>query len=80
MARSDSVDVAAQAHYTTSKIQPVEYIMANNLDFLEGNVVKYVSRYRAKGGVEDLKKARVYLDWLIQREETGVIEMRKETK
>lgn len=69
MAKSN--DVAAQAHYTASAIQPVEYIVANNLDFLEGNVVKYVSRWRQKGGVEDLRKAAVYLGWLIEREDKG---------
>jgi hypothetical protein len=39
---------------------------ANNLGYLEGNVVKYVSRWKDKGGVEDLKKARHYLDKLIE--------------
>ena len=66
-------DVKAQDHYTASSIQPVEYIVANGMDFLAGNVVKYVTRFRAKNGVEDLKKARVYLDWLIEREECGKI-------
>ena len=69
----ESKDVAAQAHYTASTIQPIEYILANRLDFLEGNCIKYISRYRHKNGVEDLKKARVYLDWLIEREESGTI-------
>ena len=49
-------------------IQPLEYIMANELDFLEGNVIKYVSRYPHKGGVNDLLKARTYLEKLIERE------------
>lgn len=51
-------------------IQPVEFITKNGLGFCEGNVVKYVCRHKAKGGVEDLKKARHYLDLLIQMEET----------
>ena len=57
-------------HYDTSciKIQPLEYIIANNLDFLEGNIVKYVTRYPNKGGVDDLIKARNYIDRLIERE------------
>ena len=38
-------------HYKTQKIQPVEYIHANNLDFFEGNVVKYVTRWRNKNGL-----------------------------
>ena len=49
-------------------IQPLEYITANELDFLEGNVIKYVTRYPHKGGVNDLLKARTYLEKLIERE------------
>jgi len=56
-------------HYQTMPIQPVEYIQKNKIPFMEGNVVKYVSRWRDKGGVEDLKKARHYLDMLIAFEE-----------
>jgi hypothetical protein len=56
------------AHYKDMAIQPVEYIHRNGLGFLEGNVVKYVSRWRKKGGLEDLKKARHYIDLLIELE------------
>ena len=49
-------------------IQPLEYIIANELDFLEGNVIKYVSRYPHKGGLNDLLKARTYIEKLIERE------------
>ena len=49
-------------------IQPLEYIIANELDFLEGNVIKYVSRYPHKGGINDLLKARTYIEKLIERE------------
>lgn len=70
-------DLAAQAHYTQATIQPIEYIVANNLDFLEGNVIKYVSRHKQKNGLEDLRKARVYLDWLIEQTETGVITVKR---
>jgi hypothetical protein len=49
-------------------IQPAEYIIANGMPWMEGNVVKYVSRWRAKGGVEDLRKARHSLDMLIEFE------------
>jgi len=55
-------------HYDM-EIQPIEYIMRNGLGFCEGNIVKYVSRYKGKGGVEDLKKARHYLDMLIEQEQ-----------
>lgn len=55
-------------HYKDMVIQPIEYIHKNGLGFCEGSVVKYVSRWRAKGGVEDLKKARHFLDLLIEME------------
>ena len=60
--------VGTQTHYTAHAIEPIDYIVENKLDFLEGNVIKYVTRYKLKNGVEDLKKARQYLDWLIERE------------
>ena len=56
-------------HYKGMTIQPFEYIHANGLGFAEGCVVKYVSRWKVKNGVEDLKKARHFLDLLIEAEE-----------
>jgi hypothetical protein len=56
-------------HYEQMAIQPWEVIQRGDLDFWEGNVIKYVMRYRAKNGLEDLKKARHYLDYLIEREQ-----------
>ena len=53
-------------HYKDMTIQPIEYTLKNNLGFCEGNIIKYVSRYKNKNGVEDLKKARHYLDILIE--------------
>ena len=55
-------------HYESQEIQPWDYIVANNLGFLEGNVVKYVTRHTKKNGLEDLNKARHYLDKLIEVE------------
>lgn len=55
-------------HYKDMTIQPVEFIHANGIGYFEGNVIKYVSRWRAKGGVEDLKKAKHYIDLLIDLE------------
>ncbi|UIA98906.1 DUF3310 domain-containing protein [Desulfovibrio desulfuricans] len=55
------------SYYSRFKIQPLDFIAANNLDFLIGNIIKYVMRHDAKNGLEDLQKARVYLDRLIQR-------------
>ena len=56
-------------HYKEQKLQPWDAIAAWDCGFLDGNVIKYVVRYRSKGGVEDLKKARHYLDKLIELEE-----------
>jgi len=57
----------AGSHYQMP-IQPVEFIHKNGLGFIVGNVVKYVVRYKQKNGIEDLKKARHYLDMLIEME------------
>jgi hypothetical protein len=54
-------------HYRRQKIQPITYILGNELGFCEGNVIKYVTRWRHKGGVQDLHKARQYLDFLISK-------------
>ena len=53
-------------HYQT-KIQPIEYIEANNLGFHEGNVIKYITRYKDKNGIEDLEKAKTYIEMLINK-------------
>ena len=56
-------------HYSKLAIQPVEYINKNNLTYLQGNVIKYVTRYKDKNGVEDLQKAKHYIDLLIELED-----------
>jgi hypothetical protein len=53
-------------HYQNKAIQPWDYIISNNIGYLEGNVIKYVSRWKEKHGLQDLKKARHYLDKLIE--------------
>jgi hypothetical protein len=54
-------------HYKNCKIQPVEYIYANDLGFLEGNIVKYITRHRAKGeGASDIYKVKHYADLILQ--------------
>lgn len=58
-------------HYQGCAIQPIEYILANDLPFIEGSIVKYVTRWKTKGGVEDLRKARNYIDRLIEAAEAG---------
>ena len=61
-------------HYKDYAIQPVEFIHKNKIGFCEGNAIKYLCRWREKGGLEDLKKARHYIDLLIEMEQpaTGV--------
>ena len=54
------------SHYKDMAIQPVEFITANNLGFLEGNVVKYICRHHAKNGAEDIRKAIHYCELLLQ--------------
>ena len=67
---ANDVQVAG-THYKDKAIQPWDYIVANKLGYLEGNIVKYISRWEVKGGVDDLKKARHYLDKLIEVTENG---------
>jgi len=56
-------------HYKKLKIQPIEYIHANQLPYCEANVVKYISRWREKGGIKDLEKVKHYVDLLIELEQ-----------
>lgn len=55
-------------HYKDLAIQPVEYIHANNIGYFEGNVIKYVTRWRSKGGIADLEKAKHYIELLMELE------------
>jgi hypothetical protein len=52
-------------HYKSKGIQPWDFIVTNKLGYLEGNIIKYVSRHTEKGGVTDLLKAKHYLEKLI---------------
>jgi hypothetical protein len=56
------------SHYKDMKIQPVEFITANNLGFIQGSVIKYISRYKSKNGRQDLEKAKHFIELLIQLE------------
>lgn len=61
------------SHYTDCAIQPIEYIWANHLGFSEGNVIKYITRWRSKGGIKDLEKAKHHIALLIEHaQNTGV--------
>jgi hypothetical protein len=53
-------------HYKKYKIQPVEFNIKNNIGFCEGNVIKYVLRFKDKNGIADLEKAKHYLELLIE--------------
>jgi hypothetical protein len=64
MAAND-IQVAGD-HYKSKAIQPWDYIVSNDLGYLEGNVIKYVSRWKDKGGIDDLRKAQHYLAKLIE--------------
>ena len=55
-------------HYSKLAIQPAVYAEQNKLSYLQGNVIKYVTRYNDKNGVEDLQKAKHYIDLLIELE------------
>ena len=56
-------------HYNSMKIQPIEYTMANEMNPLQHTAIKYISRYKNKNGIEDLKKAIHSLELLVQFEE-----------
>ena len=53
------------SHYKDMKIQPIEFITANNLGFCEGNVIKYICRHSSKNGAEDIKKVIHYCELLL---------------
>ena len=53
-------------HYKEKTIQPWDYIVGNGMGYLEGNIVKYVSRWKEMGGIDDLNKAKHYLEKLIE--------------
>ena len=60
-------------HYKKKTIEPWDYIIANNLGFLEGNAIKYITRHKSKNGIEDLKKAIHYIEKLIEVETANQI-------
>ena len=56
------------SHYLKMKIQPSEFANKNNLPFAEGNAIKYICRHKYKGGKEDLKKAKHYIEMIEERD------------
>jgi hypothetical protein len=65
-------------HYTQGKIECIDYILDKQMNYLEGNIIKYVTRYKDKGGVQDLFKARWYLNKLIDEQFGPGIEAEEE--
>lgn len=56
------------SHYKDKAIQPWDYIIANNLGYLEGCAIKYLSRWKEKGGIQDLQKAKHFIEKIIEVE------------
>lgn len=65
MARETNRQVGGD-HYEKCGIMPTTYIRANNLDFFEGNIVKYVTRHKDKNGAEDIKKVIHYAEMILE--------------
>jgi hypothetical protein len=63
-------------HYKQFKIQPVEFVVANNLDFIQGNIIKYACRHKTKNGITDLQKVIHYAQLAIQLQykESGMVD------
>jgi len=66
---SENADKINPSHYQQGKIEVIDFILDQKMDYLTATVVKYISRWRFKDGVCDLKKARWFLDKLIEQEE-----------
>jgi hypothetical protein len=68
-AKTITDEVNQPPHYTHGKIEAIDKILdsvEHPESYLQGNVLKYVIRYKHKGGLQDLEKAKVYLEWLIE--------------
>ena len=68
MAYDTLEDQVGGKHYKGMKIQPAHFINENHLEFAEGNVIKYVCRHKKKDGEKDLRKAKHYIDMIIERD------------
>ena len=55
-------------HYGNSEIDVIRFCQANNLDFMQGNVIKYITRYRKKNGLEDIRKTVEYINRILADE------------
>ena len=64
----ESMNESDPDHYSNLPMEPWDFIQQNKLDFFEGNVVKYICRWKNKGGVTDLRKAITYIEKIIEGE------------
>ena len=64
----ENMNEADPDHYSNLPMEPWDFIQQNKLDFFEGNVVKYICRWKNKGGVTDLRKAITYIEKIIEGE------------
>lgn len=71
--KASDIQVAGD-HYKKLAIQPMRFSMENKLDALQHTAIKYITRFRDKGGVQDLEKAKHCIDMLIQFEQQGNLE------
>jgi hypothetical protein len=62
------MDIISPDYYKRGNIEVTDFIIDQSMSFLEGNIVKYLVRYKEKSGIEDLRKARWYLEKLIQEQ------------
>lgn len=66
---SSALDIQVNgSHYKSKAIQPIEYILANNLTYIEGCIVKYISRHRDKGKEQDIRKIIHYCELMLELE------------
>jgi hypothetical protein len=63
------INTISPNHYAKYKIEPISFIVENELDYCQGNIIKYIMRYKDKNGLEDLYKAEWYIKELIRRNE-----------
>ena len=61
-------NIISPDYYQKGNIEVTDFIIDQSMSFLEGNVVKYITRYKEKSGIEDLRKARWYLEKLIEEQ------------
>jgi len=67
-------------HYKKQAIQTWDFVYQNDIGYLEGNAIKYIARWRDKGGIQDLQKAKHYIDKIIELEEKSVLSKQVEEK